>query len=266
MYHDLYTNISKSVGLLTVFLDDEQISQGSCFCTDASGAILTAAHVVTGRTPINQEDLKDPGLKYLVKFPNIPLLEYTVKLCAMTIEVEAFSKPIQIDIALLFPKQNYQIKYPVIPTSVIPPRHGEEVFLAGYSDELEIPFSVERIIDKKGQGAPEFLEAMSKGYMADMTGPMIKRAVIGNHRVINASNSNLNINLSCDIFYLDNAMHSGASGGPMINKSGDAVGIITQRAVTSASQRDVPSLSVPSGSTVAISLQSLVALNAFYLK
>lgn len=266
MYHDLYTNISKSVGLLTVFLDDEKISQGSCFCTDASGAILTAAHVVTGRTPINQEDLKDPGLKYLVKFPNTPLLEYTVKLCAMTIEVEAFSKPIQIDIALLFPKKNYEIKYPAIPTSVIPPRHGEEVFLAGYSDELEIPFSVERIIDKKGQGAPEFLEAMGKGYMADMTGPMIKRAVIGNHRVMNASNSNLNMNLSCDIFYLDNAMHSGASGGPMINKSGDAVGIITQRAVTSASQRDVPSLSVPSGSTVAISLQPLVALNAFYLK
>ena len=78
------------------------------------------------------------------------------------------------------------------------------------------------------------------------------------HRVINASNSN--IDLSCDIFYLDNAMHSGASGGPVINKSGDAVGIITQRAVTSASQKEAPSLSIPSGSTVAISIQPLKAV------
>lgn len=259
MYHDLYTKISKSVGVLTVFLGGEKISQGSCFCIDGeSGAILTAAHVVTGRFPINQEDTKDPDLKYLVKFPEIDFLEYTVKFCAIDIIVEAFSKPVQIDMALLFPKQDYQIEYPAIPTSVIPPRHGEEVFLAGYSDELEIPFSIERILDKKGQGAPEFLEAMSKGYMADMTGPMIKRAVIGNHRVINASNSD--IDLSCDIFYLDNAMHSGASGGPVINKSGDAVGIITQRAITSASQREATSLSVPSGSTVAISIQPLKAL------
>lgn len=261
MYHDIYTKISKSVGLLTVFLGDEKISQGSCFCIDgASGAILTAAHVVTGRYPINQEDIKDPSAKYLVKFPDINFLEYTVKFCAIDIIVEAFSKPVQIDMALLFPKQVYQIEYPAIPTSVIPPRHGEEVFIAGYSDELDIPFSVEKIIDRKGQGVPEFLDAMSKGYMADMTGPMIKRAVIGNHRVVNVSDFSSNINLICDIFYLDNAIHSGASGGPMINKSGDAVGLITQRAITSASQREAPSLSVPSGSTIAISLQPLLAL------
>ena len=55
-------------------------------------------------------------------------------------------------------------------------------------------------------------------------------------------------------------MHSGASGGPVINKSGDAVGIITQRAVTSASQKEAPSLSIPSGSTVAISIQPLKAV------
>ena len=55
-------------------------------------------------------------------------------------------------------------------------------------------------------------------------------------------------------------MHSGASGGSMINKSGDAVGIITQRAVTSASQKEALSLSIPSGSTVAISIQPLNAL------
>lgn len=261
MYHNLYTKISASVGVLTVFLDDERISQGSCFCFLESGEILTAAHVVTGRFPINQNDVKEPGVKYLVKFPNIPVLEYRVAFCGITVDVQAFVEPIQIDMAMLVPTHDYQVEYSPILANINSPRLGEEVFIAGYSDELELPFLVDRILDKKCQGANEFLDAMNKGYIADMTGPMIKRAVIGNHRVIEASNSQLGVHLNCDIYYLDNAMHSGASGGPIINMSGDAVGIITQRAITSASQSDMPSLSVPSGATVAISLQPLLYLN-----
>ncbi|EHK9578220.1 hypothetical protein HJA67_004631 [Vibrio parahaemolyticus] len=67
--------------------------------------------------------------------------------------------------------------------------------------------------------------------------------------------------------HLDNGMHSGASGGPVVNMSGDVVGIITQqRAVTKASQSEVPSLVVPSGSTVAISLKPLLAIGAMMAK
>lgn len=263
MYQELYKNISESVGLLTVFLDNEKISQGSCFCFLESGEVLTAAHVVTGRFPIRQEDVHDPNVKYFIKFPNIPVLEYIVSFCAITVHIEAFKQPIQIDISVLQPKQDYRVAYPVIPANVNSPHLGEEVFIVGYSDELELPFLVDKIIDKDYEGVAEFLEAMDKGYMSDMTGPMIKRAVVGNYRTVNTSNSNLNFNLTCDVLYLDNAMHKGASGGPVVNKAGDAVGIITQRAITSASQNDIPSLNVPSGSTVAISLKPLLAINSF---
>lgn len=263
MYHELYTNISESVGLLTVFLDNEKISQGSCFCFHDSGQVLTAAHVVTGRFPIKHEDVHDPAVKYFIKFPNIPVLEYTVAFCAMTVHMEGFKEPIQIDMSVLQPKQDYKVKYPFISANINSPYLGEEVFIAGYSDELELPFLVDKIINKGYQGVDEFLEAMDKGYIADMTGPLIKRAVVGNRSTIITTNSSLNFELTCDVLYLDNAMHKGASGGPVVNKSGDAVGIITQRAITSASQNDAPSLNVPSGSTVAISLQSLLAINYF---
>lgn len=263
MYHDLYNKIAKSVGVLTVFLDGEKISQGSCFCFLNTGEVVTAAHVITARSPIKQEDVQDPSVQYFIKFPNVPLLEYTVSFCAITVYVDFFEKPIQIDIAVLQPKRNYEVEYPVLPMDANPPRLGDQVFLAGYSDELKIPFSIDRIIYKDRQGVDDFLQAMSKGYAADMTGPMIKRAYVGNHVVAGANNSHENFSLTWDIFYLDNGMHSGASGGPVVNESGVAVGIITQRAITSASQYDAPSLDVPSGSTIAVSFQSLLALNTF---
>lgn len=262
MYHELYMNISKSVGLLTIFLDDEKVSQGSCFCFLDDGSVLTAAHVVTGRFPIKPEDVHDPKIKCFIKFPNIPVLEYKVAFCAITIEADYFKEPIQIDMSLLQPKDNHEIEYPVIKVNVNPPKLGEEVFVAGYSDELELPFLVDKIINKDYEGVNDFIKAMEKGYMADMTGPMIKRAIVGNQTAINTSNQSLNFDLTCDVFYLDNGMHSGASGGPVVNKSGDVVGIITQRAVTSASQKSITSLVVPSGSTVAISLKPLLALEA----
>ena len=263
MYHELYKKISESVGLLTVFLDGEKISQGSCFCFLDTGEVITAAHVITGRNPIKQEDVQDPSVQYFIKFPNVPLLEYTVSFCAITVHVDSFKEPIQIDMAVLQPKRNYEVEYPVLPINVNPPRLGDQVFLAGYSDELKLPFLIDRIIYKDHQGVDDFLQAMAKGYAADMTGPMIKRAYVGNHVVAGANNSHENFSLTCDILYLDNGMHSGASGGPVVNESGVAVGIITQRAITSASQYDAPSLDVPSGSTIAISFQSLLALNTF---
>lgn len=264
MYHDLYTNISKSVGVLTVFSDDEEISKGSCFCINSLGQVLTAAHVVTGRFPIDQKDIKEPGIKYFIKFSGIPLQEYQVNFCSVTIHIKAFKKPIQIDIAMLQPKLDYKVEYPIMPVCTDPPRHGEEVFMAGYSDEIELPFLIDRVIDRAGQGVDEFFKAMEKGYIADMTGPMIKRAVVGNFRTTHSTISGLGFDLICDFLYLDNGMHSGASGGPVVNKSGQAVGIITQRAITSASQSDSPSLDVPSGSTVAISLKPLVAIEKLY--
>ncbi|WP_204985559.1 hypothetical protein, partial [Escherichia coli] len=92
--------------------------------------------------------------------------------------------PIQIDLAMLLPKQNYNVRYPVIEAYSTPPLLGEEVFMAGYSDELEVPFLVDKIIDRQYEGVADFLNEMERGYLADMTGPLIKRAVVGNSRKV----------------------------------------------------------------------------------
>ncbi|WP_373988112.1 serine protease [Duganella sp. BuS-21] len=259
MYETLYEQISRACCFISVFLDGELIGEGTGFAISSDGAVFTAAHVITCRTPIKESDYRDPALKIYVKFPGVPVLEYHVALCGITLQIPQFKDNIQLDQALILPRSPVQL--PFSPFTVgSPPRLGEEVFFAGYSDELELPFNVDRLLKSETEGADEFFQAMQKGYRADMTGPMIKRGVVGNIRRIHASQSVNDLKLECDIFYLDNSVHSGASGGPVVNRNGCAVGVIVQRATTSVSQAAAPGLFVPSGATVGLGLQTLPAI------
>ena len=258
MYSQLYERASSACCYITVFLGDEKISDGTGFAYTDSGEVLTAAHVVTGRWPIKPEDYKDPSQRIFCKFPGLPLAEYRVMFCAITLEVALFSEPIQIDIALLLPKTPFAIGVSYLPALVHPPKLGERVFVAGYSDELVLPFQVDKLLAKDFNGVPAFLEVMDKGYMADMTGPLIKQGHVGNIRRIVAENTTSGDRVECDVMYIDNSMHSGASGGPVFNENGDVVGLITKRATTSASQSRYPNLDVPSGCTIGLGLQPLL--------
>lgn len=256
-FQSLYERVSRACCYVTVFLGNEKISDGTGFAINPEGQIITAAHVITGRWPIRREDYVDPEVKIFAKFAGLPLIEYAVVLCGITVEVNGFSEPIQIDQALLVPKKLPATTVPHILALPYPPALGQEVFLAGYSDELVLPFSIERILPNEMDGVSAFQEAMEKGYMADMTGPLIKRGIVGNVRRIVAQNTVSGITLECDIFYVDNSVHSGASGGPVFDTMGNAVGVITQRATTTATQSEGQKIVLPSGATVGLSLQPM---------
>jgi hypothetical protein len=259
MHELLYQRIATACCCITVFLGDELVGEGTGFAISADGAVFTAAHVVTCRMPIRESDYNDPAIKIFAKFPGMPLIEYRAAICGIHITVDSFSEVVQIDQALLFPKQ--AVQFPFEPFTIgAPPKLGEEVFFAGYSDELELPFRVDRLLKPETVGAKEFFDAMQRGYRADMTGPMIKRGVAGNVRRIGTSEAATNTEIECEVFYVDNSMHCGASGGPIVNRDGLAVGVIVQRATTSASQSSDPRLLVPSGSTVALGLQTIPAM------
>lgn len=261
MYKDLYGKINKACCYITVFLDDEKISEGTGFSINSQGQIITAGHVITGRFPIRYDDVTDPAVKIFVKFPNIELLEYKVVFCGFNIQCTGFKEDLQLDIAAIHPKQIQPNPLPYLEAVENPPELGEEVFLAGYSEELVTSFDLDRLMDDNCSGVKEFKEAMGKGYLADLMGPLIKRAVVGNIRRIISTNDAQGLSVCTDSFYTDNGMHSGASGGPVVNKSGAVVGLITQRAITSASQSSDTNLKVPSGSTICLSLSCLPTVN-----
>ncbi|PAB32936.1 serine protease [Pseudomonas savastanoi] len=247
MYNQIYEAMKRSCGYVTIVLDGETISQGTCFAFTPDGEVITAAHVVTGRMPIQVKDYTDPNAKIFIKFSGRPVLEYLVKFCSLEICVEAFSENVQLDIAVLAPKETQSEVFSFLPASLSPPRLGEMVFLSGFSDDLSLPFNLDKIAKKDFPGMQDFLSAMQSGYIADMMGPMTKRAVVGNHVRIHASNSAQAITADFSLFYMDNGVNSGASGGPIVNEGGEAIGVISQRAVTSASQSSAPGLKVPSG-------------------
>lgn len=253
---ELYKKISAACCNIVVLSGGEKVSEGSGFAINEEGAVFTAAHVVTGRLPFKEQDYRDPDMKILVKFPNLPVAEYRVLMCGITINNPAFSKPIQIDQALLFPAA--PMTFPVEPFTIgMLPRLGDEVYFAGYSDELELPFQIDRILMRQNQGVDEFLAAMQRGYQADITGPMIKRGVVGNLTEVRAGNTSTGSDIFIDVFYIDNSIHSGASGGPIVDSNGQVVGVIIQRAVTSAAQSSDTKLQVPSGATVGLGLKTI---------
>lgn len=261
MYQELFNKIQRATCSITVFDENEKISAGTGFCFLPTGEVLTAGHVVTSRLPLRHEDVIDPNIKIFAKFQNIPVMQYKVALCGITIQNESFSKPVQIDIALLVPINKPTLSVPTLVASTTPPQLGEELFLAGFSDEIELPFMLESLIEKETPGYKEFLDAMEKGYNADMMSLMIKRGVVGNNKRAIFESTKINTKIECDIFYLDNGMHSGASGGPIVNINGDAVGIITERAITNVPYEETPNLRVPSGSTMGISLQPILIVS-----
>ena len=113
--------------------------------------------------------------------------------------------------ALLAPKITPSHPIPFLQALAIPPALGERVFMAGYSEELELPFQVEKLLPRDMNGVAEFLAAMKTGYMADMTGPMIKQGHVGNIRRVVAEDTQLGDKLECDFMYIDNSMHPAAS-------------------------------------------------------
>jgi S1-C subfamily serine protease len=258
---ETYNKINSACCWIGVFLKDESISTGTGFSAAPDGLVITAAHVITGRLPIREEDYRDPDQKILCKFPGHEVQEYLVAYCGINVEGKFFEKPLQIDLAFLVPKNPIGSNFPYLPTLTSPPQLGEEVLMAGFSDELALPFNFTSHLSSSLKGMPDFLKAMENGYTADMGGLIIKRGHVANSKCIIAEDDSRNEKIECQIMYIDNGMHSGASGGPLVSAAGEVVGVIVERSITSASQDESPTLKVPAGSTVALGLQPLITIS-----
>ena len=168
-------------------------------------------------------------------------------LYGMGLTISELQETIYFDLAVL---RSLQPKNPVafFPISNHGNVVGKFVLLAGFPDDMETPFSIDRILNRNRSGIAQRIDNFDQ-----MRRPlMIKSGMIGNATGFVFSD-NAGTKAEGDIIYIDNVLHSGASGGPVINKQGEIVGIITERAITRVSFKDLPGLRIPSGSAVAIS-------------
>ncbi|MEZ4658061.1 MAG: trypsin-like peptidase domain-containing protein [Caldilineaceae bacterium] len=119
-----------------------------------------------------------------------------------------------MDLAVLIPSSaQYDITYLNV-------RHdpivvGESVLLAGFPDEMNLPFAFDSILNYRH---PEIQSQQSKlEYTRRLL--MIKSGMVG-HKVGFNFDGDDKLIIQGEIFYVDNAMHSGASGGPVIDTQG----------------------------------------------
>jgi Trypsin-like peptidase domain len=257
---DLYVKIRRATAHILVLQDGEKISEGSGFCFLPTGEILTAAHTVAGGFPIREGEVDQPNRTIVVRlFDQNKTIQYKPAICPIQISFSTRDiKPIQLDIAIIVPVgiQGAPLEYLTADTN--PVQLGDEVYFGGYSNEIEFPFNADRNIDGRVEGMDEFRQQFGYGIKTLMAGIMIKHGIVG-HVILGTAELNGSSALNVTTFYVDNQIHSGASGGPIVSRDGLAKGIIVKRAMTRADQETGP-INVPSGSTWGISLDVLKAL------
>lgn len=248
--------LERTTYVLEVYQGDEMYSRGSAFCWHERGFLVTAAHVVTGRTPIREEDWRDPDLKILARTKDGDYIKYEPALCGVNVSFPGpLKEPLQIDLALLRPVEPREDVEHLEISHERWPQVGSQVLMAGFPDELETPLLWTYAINynypaiKADEEIKRKVEHVSQLFM-------VKSGMIGHRSEMSIDlDGTERQKLEVGVYYVDNAMHSGASGGPVVNDQGRVVGTITKRAVTSVSYPDLehPKKEVPSGSALAVS-------------
>lgn len=260
--------LERTTYALEVYQGDEKYSEGSGFCWNENGMLITAAHVITGRTPIKEEDWRDPEVKILARTKDSDYMQYEPALCGITVNFPGpLKEPLQIDLALLKPVEprsgvdNLEIAYERWP------RAGTPVLMAGFPDELETPLLWTKAINYE---YPPIKEAAGETErIVERVGQllMVKSGMIGHVSDISFDPDGSGVKtLEAGVYYIDNAMHSGASGGPVVDERGMVIGTISKRAVTTVAfpELESPNKELPSGSAMAVSPFTVLEWVAFW--
>lgn len=258
---ELCEKLKRTTYVIEVYQGNEKYSSGSGFCTHSEGFLLTAAHVVTGRLPIREEDWRDPDITVLARTSEQDFMRYEIAVCGITIDFPGpLKNSIQVDLAILRPAETQSdIEY--LNTSDEKWSVGERVLMAGFPDELEPPLLITSAINEEFSPIKEDPETLKRA-MERLSQPlMIKSAMVGNTTYLSLDPDGTGRKeLDIGVYYLDNVMHSGSSGGPVVDERGLALGVITKRAVTKVPFPELrdPNKEVPSGSALAVSTYTIL--------
>lgn len=251
---ELCSLLRESTYLVFVFLADEGegselLGTGTAVAVNGGGDLLTAAHVVTTRFPIRSEDIEDPRLVVLAKSKSGTFSRYASPLCGLSVDLgELLTGPLTVDLAVLRPVQP-QKDVTFLPVCLRAPVVGESVLMAGYPDDIELPFSFDQMLP------PSSVQVRQQRVNLEISKRlmMIRSGMVGH-----SAGVKINQDYEGDFFHVDNVLHSGASGGPVVTETGELLGILTKRAITRVAYEETPRLQVPSGAAVAIAPRILL--------
>lgn len=241
----------ESIVPISLIYKGEQISYGTGTVCNSQGKIITACHVIDQFKDF-EDDLQN--LKILVRL-KAGVKHYKPLLSGIFMSIPDIANDILIDVAILEPIEQVVIDNFILPKlEPTPIDYGESLLLAGYSDETPFVFDFDRILGKKIPKEKSNEYQIQLGFMKP---PTFKSGILS-HKANLYLNGNMKV--ISEIIHIDNGMHSGASGGPIINSNGEFVGIITHRAMIPLKVKvedKLMNLFAPSGNTFGIGTSAL---------
>lgn len=263
--YDLAELLAKTTYVIEVFETHEELnlgrsySQGSGVAVSQSGALITAAHVLYGTTKIDPSNWTGKEV-VLARTQNGSWQPYRAITCGINIFMpNIMREPLGVDLAFLSPIPKLQdVPHVKVSPGVFKP--GTQVLMAGFPDEVEPPLSFHRLIDRSNPNFAKPEHYTPRKIVEMQQQLMIKSGILGYSQDASFDLDPLLSPYKLTAYYVDNGMHSGASGGPVLSLDGELIGTITQRAITTVSNLELkdPNVKIPSGSTLAISSHSVV--------
>jgi len=242
---EICQKIKYAMRKVVITLDGNAISFGSGVVINPSGTLLTANHVL-------EDCLGEPKARIIVDgVEKIGQLEYKIRLGGVVLDINQpeFVKPINIDLAILEPIKAMKSDFFVGLSDGLA-SEGEEVIMAGFPDDINPPLNFNKALNFDNPKLGEKKTEIEKFFENSMRFLMMKSAIVGNVQKVNIQDSQKHINISGGVYWLDNMVTYGASGGAVVDSSCKLLGIISEKGVTGG----VDSANkVPSGSTMALS-------------
>ncbi|MDD5396542.1 MAG: serine protease [Candidatus Moranbacteria bacterium] len=238
---------------ILLFSGNELVSTGTGVVVRNDGVVLTANHVIS-----DFDKIVNPKIVIIGKDEKSEVMhrEYVPVLFNVSFDVNMSDSisPLDIDLAILKPKDKFSVGDNFIPLCDDIAPVGMEVLMAGFPDEVKLPF-VDAMFNS---GKPEMEKnkrELARGIDLFMALRMIKSGMVGaTHKImLNGNFNSIPVKITGASYWIDNASTYGASGGALVNSSGELIGILCQKAMTKFIYPNSNISHIPSGSTMALS-------------
>lgn len=249
-----WTDISKNtlscIYSIVVYYENEILSQGTGTCISPNGILVTARHVIN---PIDDfsEIEKSEKIRIEIFNPQQGHIRYQACYLSYSIQMQAPFDPFELDLCLICPILS-ETKVPYFEIDTSAPILGENVLLAGYSEEIPFPLKMAPQIKKGFSRNTDTEKKIVDNFLNIMKSPAVKHGIISNLQVLS-----LGEHASGWMIHVDNGMHGGSSGGPIIRENGRLIGIITERSIVKINilvEDKMAKLEVPSGNSYGLTL------------